>query len=387
MPTRFESYRVRDGVTRLDERFLNRVFGDLDLRLAELEGLQISWESAVTELTAFGLARIDEALRVTFDGLTQREAEAQAIVDALSGKPGEAQAAIDAVQGTIDGAVDNLSTLVTTALHPVGTALTDMAAALEAVEAGLQDLQEALDSLPGGPTGPALPGYAPGDAGKVATINGTGDAIVWAALPTPPAVPDEVVTVVPPELGLNTLAAGTLADQLVMVEGHGIYRWDAASTEPADQETCIATAAGEGRWLLVAPAWDFTWAYLAPVLQDLQDQLDLVDAEAVGNALAIFTTLQAEVTALAARTLHATALLDFPSVSASNTQSLTVAVPGAAVGDAVLATPPATLASGLLPTCWVSAPDTVTVALRNTTGSAIDPAAATWRVTVFKPTP
>jgi len=59
MPTRFEAYRMRDGVTPLSEDFFNAVFGDIDTRIAELEARRADLQGVVDELTAFGLARID----------------------------------------------------------------------------------------------------------------------------------------------------------------------------------------------------------------------------------------------------------------------------------------------------------------------------------------
>jgi YD repeat-containing protein len=59
MPTRFERYRMRDGVTPLSEGFFNGVFGDIDARIAELEARRADLQSVVDELTKFGLQRID----------------------------------------------------------------------------------------------------------------------------------------------------------------------------------------------------------------------------------------------------------------------------------------------------------------------------------------
>lgn len=82
--------------------------------------------------------------------------------------------------------------------------------------------------------------------------------------------------------------------------------------------------------------------------------------------------------------LRASASLDFPSVAAAGTQSLTIAVPGAQVGDdAVLCldVAPTTL---LQLRAYVSATDVVTVVAQNLTAGAIDQAATTYRVIVFK---
>jgi hypothetical protein len=54
------------------------------------------------------------------------------------------------------------------------------------------------------------------------------------------------------------------------------------------------------------------------------------------------------------------------------------------VGDVVVVGPPATVASGLVVTGYVSAADTVKVRVANVTASPIDPASGSFRVTVLK---
>ncbi len=76
--------------------------------------------------------------------------------------------------------------------------------------------------------------------------------------------------------------------------------------------------------------------------------------------------------------------LDFPEVAAGGQQELTVAVAGAAEGDAVLLGLPKAPAAGLAFDAYASADDTVTVRATNATESAVDPDAATFRVAVLK---
>jgi hypothetical protein len=80
----------------------------------------------------------------------------------------------------------------------------------------------------------------------------------------------------------------------------------------------------------------------------------------------------------------ATASLNFPEIAAGATAELTVTVTGAAAGDTCAATPADAPESGLLWSCYVSAANTVVVRLGNLTANAIDPAARTWRATVWK---
>ena len=81
--------------------------------------------------------------------------------------------------------------------------------------------------------------------------------------------------------------------------------------------------------------------------------------------------------------LRASASLNFPSISGTGgQQDLTITVTGAAAGDFVVLSLPASPTAGLLFNAWVSAPDIVTVRATNCTGSSIDPGALTFKVWV-----
>jgi hypothetical protein len=92
-------------------------------------------------------------------------------------------------------------------------------------------------------------------------------------------------------------------------------------------------------------------------------------------------------TASAARTnlgfITDTATLDFPSISSNHSEELTITVTGASTGDVVMLGAPAAIESNLTWCGYVSAADTVTVRLHNSSGGAIDPASATWKATVI----
>lgn len=83
--------------------------------------------------------------------------------------------------------------------------------------------------------------------------------------------------------------------------------------------------------------------------------------------------------------LRASAILDFPSVAAGGQQELTISATGATAGAEVAIGSPAALESGLTVSARVSSADTVKVRISNITGSPIDPASSTYRVTVFNP--
>ena len=82
--------------------------------------------------------------------------------------------------------------------------------------------------------------------------------------------------------------------------------------------------------------------------------------------------------------LSATAALDFASIAAAASADLTIAVPGAAVNDAVSLGLPAAPTAGLVFQAFVSAADTVTVRATNIAAAPVDAASATYRATVNK---
>lgn len=80
----------------------------------------------------------------------------------------------------------------------------------------------------------------------------------------------------------------------------------------------------------------------------------------------------------------ASSALDFPSIAAQSYEDLTITVTGAATGNAVILARQGTWpAQGVIYQSFVSAVDTVTVRAYNITAGAIDPTAATYKVTVL----
>jgi hypothetical protein len=82
--------------------------------------------------------------------------------------------------------------------------------------------------------------------------------------------------------------------------------------------------------------------------------------------------------------LTVAAALDFASIAAAASADLTIAVPGAAVGDAVSLGLPAAPTAGLVFNAFVSAVNTVTVRATNISAAPVDAASATYRATVHK---
>lgn len=316
MPSRFDKYRVKDGSTPLSESFFNPVFQDLDLRLVTLEEVQMSWEGEVNTLTEYGLTRINEVLAPAFAGVAATMVE----VDAWKA-----------------GLVDELESWQ--------EAMED---GLPAVEARVAVLEEDLP-----------------DKASQADLAST-----VAKLP---------IMVQPDVFGNFTISAGAVAGQLAAVAGYGLYRYDPDSTEQGDGETVVSPVSGVGRWYLIAPHWDFVWAYLAGLFDDLQAEVEA----AQGAAATAQSTADSKLNA--SKVLTGSASLDFASIAAGAAATLTITVAGAEVGDRVVLTPPSTLPNGVVPVAYVSGTNTVTVRLNNVTSAPIDPAAMTYLVTVLKP--
>jgi len=85
-----------------------------------------------------------------------------------------------------------------------------------------------------------------------------------------------------------------------------------------------------------------------------------------------------------ANILSATATLDFPSIGSNDTETLTITVTGAVAGDSVFLGCPAGLDAGLVFCASVTAANTVTVRMHNSSGGSVDPASGTFRATVIR---
>ena len=167
-----------------------------------------------------------------------------------------------------------------------------------------------------------------------------------------------------------------------VVKGLGMFIWESGSTEPDDDESCFATATG--RWLLQAAHWDLVDAWQLPEVEE-RDAYDEDEPLRFASSFAA---------SFGGKVITGDAACSITSVGATSSTSFTGTVTGAAVGDRVIATPPAALGATAAETgrlgyhAFVSAANTVTVMLTNasaaaaTTNTAVQTA---WPITVIKP--
>lgn len=88
MPTRFEAYRMRDGVTPLAADYFNPMLADIDARIAALEERRADLDGAISSLQGFGLERIDAVMQAPLAQLNAAIADAMALRDALQAAVG-----------------------------------------------------------------------------------------------------------------------------------------------------------------------------------------------------------------------------------------------------------------------------------------------------------
>lgn len=155
-----------------------------------------------------------------------------------------------------------------------------------------------------------------------------------------------------------------------LVDGLGLFQHVVGSDEPDDDESCFATASG--RWLLQAAHWDLVDAWQLPEVED--EPLRFASS-------------------FASKVLTGPATCAITSVADVSSASFTGTITGAAVGDRVIATPPAQLGADAGSTgrlsyhAFVSAANTVTVVLTNASAAAANTNAAiraAWPITVIK---
>jgi YD repeat-containing protein len=123
MASRFQRYRMRDGVTPLSARFFNPVFQDMDVRLVALEAFRQVTEEATRDAIDNGLARVNAVLVPMLEA-------AQASLDAgqviLNQVILDAQAAMDTARAEAQAGFDTLLAEAAAEVAAIQNALADV---------------------------------------------------------------------------------------------------------------------------------------------------------------------------------------------------------------------------------------------------------------------
>lgn len=109
--------------------------------------------------------------------------------------------------------------------------------------------------------------------------------------------------------------------------------------------------------------------------------INIANTSGTGNRL-VQTSSAGDISATTLTILTGSATLDFTSTAAQTSSELTITVTGAVVNDVVSVGPPAAPNANSSFSAYVSATNTVTVRFNNYSSGAIDPASATYKVTV-----
>lgn len=118
MPIRFEKYRFTKRTPLSDEVF-NRIFQDIDLRIASLEDIKKDWQTAVDQLISLGLSRIDLTLRPSLEQMEELRLQAQNKLDEIITLRQNADAMINQNR---DDAIQAVNTAKTDALNAISQA-------------------------------------------------------------------------------------------------------------------------------------------------------------------------------------------------------------------------------------------------------------------------
>ena len=273
------------------------------------------------------------------------------------------QTRLAAVQQTT--AIKNQAVAETGAIRDQAIAARDAAASSTVTAQGLAHFKGKWQELSGAVAVPASVWHAGNYWGLLSNVPDVaavepGISSVWAAVGT------QVHRLTYDQRGqLRTLGYPGL--EWALVEGLGMFAFEVASTEPDDDESCFA--APEGAWLLQCPSLDAVAYWLQPWLLDAQERLEDLEAET------------AALKALAP--IKGTGTSSITSIAAGSQVSFTVAIPGAAVGRSVAASPLGTLPAQVCVFAKVTAADTVTVYLNNPSTAAATIVAGSWAIAVI----
>ena len=261
MGSRFEKYRMKDGVTPLAASYFNPVLQDVDTRITDLEAGRQDYDTAIAEVRDHGLARITDALDPR---LAEADATLQALDAGIAALPtvaseGYVDAGVAAGAAAHLAAVDPHTQYLTPARHgqilgnPHGTTATQVGAE-PALGAPAQDGM-VLQSSKGGarawvPQGnpllfvkldPASVAFVKTGASTLAVKAGV-QVMIGTRLV---AYSSQTAVVMP------ALVAGT--DYAIYACTDGTCRADASFSAPAGYDTTTSRLIGGFHYGLVAP--------------------------------------------------------------------------------------------------------------------------------------
>lgn len=165
---------------------------------------------------------------------------------------------------------------------------------------------------------------------------------------------------------------------------YGIYQSGSATKNIFVGKTCFGSTGSPTA--LVTLAAGTASANTAPLKFTSGTNLTTAEAGAVEyDGSNLYFTNAAPIRFTVAKLLSGTATLDFGNTAAGTSDDLTVTITGAADGDEiVLGVPNAAMSASSSYFAWVSATNTVTIRHNNYSTGSIDPASASFKVSVIK---
>ncbi|MDM7320618.1 MAG: hypothetical protein P3W91_002680 [Fervidobacterium sp.] len=143
MPSRFEKYRFTKKTVLSDETF-NKIFKDIDLRITALEDIKKDWTEAVKAVTRYGLQRIEEVLRPSWEYINNKKTEADNLVAQIQQKRDNADAIINTSR---DDVLQQIQTEKIQALNNIQASRADAITAIQnAKTSALTEIQTAKNN-------------------------------------------------------------------------------------------------------------------------------------------------------------------------------------------------------------------------------------------------
>jgi hypothetical protein len=182
----------------------------------------------------------------------------------------------------------------------------------------------------------------------------------------------------------NLTASGTVTASTLTSTSGNVYMADTRWSRRTPGVVLLDGFTGVAQILMGGLTSDFPAIKRNATAINIRLADDSADAPLTCSNLTASGTLRVGGGTVVANILSATATLDFPSISGNDTHTLTITVTGAVAGDSVFIGVPAGLDAGLIFCASVTAANTVTVRMHNSSGGSIDPASGTFRATVIR---